>query len=507
MGTTARKWLGAVVVLCLLPAGVVRAGESGAVKPFLDEQTIAVLRLQPGKLDVAALLDRLAAQAKLDEDTVGEAKKEWAGWLKGLHAAGAKEVFVVASLDDVPDRPPFVVVPLEKESAANKVAGVVGRLHLLDRSMTVEKVGSALVLASRATHQRLKKQKPGSRPDVVEALAGAGPARLVMVPTRDAARILEETMPALPEEVGGGSIKPLSRGLKGVTLDLETMPKPELRLTVRAADSAAAKALDALIRRGLKTLAGNKDLREAMPALVELFALWKPQLLKDRLVLRLDEKTLARVGRPLLLHLIETERRTRVGGQMRRLLKALLDYHDKTGTFPAPSSRDKDGKPLLSWRVHLLPYLGEAALYKEFKLDEPWDSPHNKKLISRMPAVYRPAISKRTPETHTTFLAPLGEATMFPPGGGRLRISDVIDGIEQTIMLVDVRSNEAIVWTRPVDLPYDAKNPLAGLSPRHGGQIMVGMVDGTVHFLSQTIDKETMAALFTRNGREAVTLP
>ena len=53
------------------------------------------------------------------------------------------------------------------------------------------------------------------------------------------------------------------------------------------------------------------------------------------------------------------------------------------------ASHDKNGKPLLCWRVHILPYLGEEKLYKEFHLDEPWDSPHNKKLLSQMPKIYR----------------------------------------------------------------------------------------------------------------------
>ena len=64
-------------------------------------------------------------------------------------------------------------------------------------------------------------------------------------------------------------------------------------------------------------------------------------------------------------------------------------YHDAHGKkLPASAIRDRAGKPLLSWRVALLPHLGQDALYKQFKLDEPWDSEHNRKLIPRMPAVF-----------------------------------------------------------------------------------------------------------------------
>ena len=203
---------------------------------------------------------------------------------------------------------------------------------------------------------------------------------------------------------------------------------------------------------------------------------------------------------------IEEEQRARASAQMHRVLRAILAYEEKNGTFPAFASRDKAGKPLLSWRVNLLPYLGEQELYKQFKLDEPWDSPHNKKLIPKMPAVYRPAISKERVPTHTTFLAPLGAATMFPPAGG-LRVADIRNGTSTTIMLVDVRTSKAVIWTEPADLKYDAKDSFRDLAQRHGGEIMVGMVDGTVHFLPKTIDKATMAALFTRNGGEKVDIP
>ena len=54
------------------------------------------------------------------------------------------------------------------------------------------------------------------------------------------------------------------------------------------------------------------------------------------------------------------------------------NYEAQHGCFPPAYSVDKDGRPLHSWRVLLLPYLDEEELYKQLRLDEPWDSPHNK---------------------------------------------------------------------------------------------------------------------------------
>jgi RNA polymerase sigma factor (sigma-70 family) len=93
--------------------------------------------------------------------------------------------------------------------------------------------------------------------------------------------------------------------------------------------------------------------------------------------------------------------RTRVRRQLVTLSRALLNYHDTMGHLPPPAIVDRDGKPLLSWRVALLPFLEQDNLYKQFHLDEPWDSPHNRKLVAHMPAVYAAVV--RTPRPHMTY--------------------------------------------------------------------------------------------------------
>ena len=67
---------------------------------------------------------------------------------------------------------------------------------------------------------------------------------------------------------------------------------------------------------------------------------------------------------------------------------ALHNFRSANDHFPA-DIRGKDGKPLLSWRVAILPFIEQQALFNEFHLDEPWDSTHNKTLIEHMPATSR----------------------------------------------------------------------------------------------------------------------
>ena len=87
--------------------------------------------------------------------------------------------------------------------------------------------------------------------------------------------------------------------------------------------------------------------------------------------------------------------------QLTRLGVALNLFQDAHGHFPAPAIAHADGTPLLSWRVAILPSLGYQSLYNRFRLDEPWDSPHNRALLSQMPA---------------EFACPSGPAALWPNG-------------------------------------------------------------------------------------------
>ena len=155
-----------------------------------------------------------------------------------------------------------------------------------------------------------------------------------------------------------------------------------------------------------------------------------------------------------------------------------------------------------SWRVALLPHLGEQELYKEFHLDEPWDGPHNKKLIERMPAIFACTI-EGLPSGSTRYLAAQGPGAMFDEGKGR-SLTDVTDGISNTILLLEVDESLAVPWTKPDDYTYDPAAPLKGLISPHDAGLLILTADGAAHFLQQPLDPMRLAALFTRSGGEKI---
>lgn len=201
----------------------------------------------------------------------------------------------------------------------------------------------------------------------------------------------------------------------------------------------------------------------------------------------------------------EAARRSVSLNTVRQIELGLFQYETENGHLPAYASFDAKGNPLLSWRVHVLPFLDEQALYEEFHLDEPWDSPHNSKLIPRMPAFYRSPVSKLPAEQGKAgYLGVLGKECAFTGQKEGLKMSAVGDGLSNTVNLVQVSDDAAEVWTRPADWKMAPENLKQGLGGVHVGGWVVGFMDGSCRFMSNDIDDALWAALLTTSGNESI---
>jgi Protein of unknown function (DUF1559) len=198
----------------------------------------------------------------------------------------------------------------------------------------------------------------------------------------------------------------------------------------------------------------------------------------------------------------EAARRAQSSSNLKQLALAMHNYHDAFQSFPATAILERGtGKPLLSWRVAILPFIEESALYNEFHLDEPWDSEHNKTLIARMPATFKRE-GKIVPPGHTVYVAPVNEETLLRKDE-MARLADVTDGTSNTIMLVEAGEEAAVIWSKPDDLDVDFENPLNKLSSAAtAGIFQACFGDGSVRAISTSVDVNLLRALFTRAGGE-----
>ena len=201
----------------------------------------------------------------------------------------------------------------------------------------------------------------------------------------------------------------------------------------------------------------------------------------------------------------EAARRAQCVNNLKQIGLAMHQYHSTYNSFPPASAFDKDGKPLLSWRVLLLPYLGEANLYGQFHLDEAWDSPHNMALSEKMPIMFNCPSSMTAPgmSPYEVVVDPQSMFTGEPDGVSLLTVSD---GTSNTILVVEATSPTA--WTKPGGLLLDTIDPQLGMGSKHPGGFNVLMADGSVRFFrSAVVSMQLLKALATRSGNEAVTVP
>jgi hypothetical protein len=482
-----------------------------AIAGFLDEEAIAVAHLDVTRLKPDALVGQLADLGNIPAREVGKAKKGLQEWLDRFTKAGGRDIYFVVSLADLHPKkgsPGFLIIPLE-EGADNAALSRLARIDFEASSSL--KGGKAVFAGSKAALKRLGSLKATERPELARAFAAAGNTALqfLLVPTRDNRRVIEEVMPTFPKEIGGGSSKILTDGLRWAALGIDLPPKMALGLVIQSKDAAAARALHKLLSDLVKAAGQARLLEKDLPGFAKLLPGLLPQVKEDRLILKKEARQVEVVLRqltPIVARARAAAAREFSMNNLRQMGVALYTYHDTNKAFPAAASYNKQGKPLLSWRVHILPYIEQGWLYKQFHLDEPWDSEHNKKLIALMPKTYSSPRGKRLRPGMTMYLAPVGKSTIFPPGRKGVKITDITDGTANTIALVETLPEKAVVWTRPDDLPYDPKHPRAGLIGKNKEGFLTLFADGSVRILSGRIDPKVLAAYFTRNGGETFPL-
>jgi hypothetical protein len=193
----------------------------------------------------------------------------------------------------------------------------------------------------------------------------------------------------------------------------------------------------------------------------------------------------------------EAAQRERNVNNLKQLALAMHHYHDAHKEFPTAAYYDKDGKALLSWRVAILPYLAQKELYMQFNLDEAWDSEHNIKLLAKMPATFAPDRNAAKQKGYTYYQVFTGKGTAFDGKKGLRIPADFPDGTSNTILIVE--GKDPVPWTKPADLPFDAKKPL----PKLGGQFEDGfyaaLADGSVRLVRRTISERTLRDAITRD--------
>jgi hypothetical protein len=217
----------------------------------------------------------------------------------------------------------------------------------------------------------------------------------------------------------------------------------------------------------------------------------------------------------------EASRRSQCLNNIRQLWLACLNYEAKHGALPPAYVADANGKPMHSWRVLILPYLEQQALYDQYNFDEPWNGPNNSKLAGQMPDVFRCPSSEGatgTAATQTNYFVIAGNEAAFPVDRGR-QLGEFRDGAAHTLVLVEA-SGLGVHWMDPRDVALDEVVDLLTtklhmghrhvrdrfLTTTYCDTSLRGVVycDGHVESMGQFENANEARALLTTNGSEPV---
>jgi len=412
-----------------------------------------------------------------------------------------------------------------------------------------------------------KRQQPGKLGALVEASGSQVEleALLLVEPLREMARFLLSS-PDVPEELRG--YFELPNQLEHLSFQANLAPTDGgFTLTLTGTDEVAGEKLEqsarSLVDLGLQYSGQLLQIPDADQEQVEALRKYH-----DRISKIIGEAleptreghvvTISTVGKKdmppqvlfagattFLLPMIASARlsaqRSSSMNNLKQIILGMHNYHDTFNKMPA-DSRDEEGKPLLSWRVHLLPFIDQQALYQKFKLDEPWDSEHNLPLSKILPVAYfTTTIPELSAEGKTRYVRPLGEglpgsfgqaeqADAGDFGAGmeemkadapkprnqqpapkdkaqakrELGFRDILDGTSNTLAIVEAPVHRAVIWSKPDDLEIDFDDIRGSLIDIRAEGFLGAMYDGSVHFFSKNIAQETLKALLTHAGGEVV---
>lgn len=425
-----------------------------------------------------------------------------------LEQLGATKVYWISSMSNLLSGPQalLIVVPDSEandtsESKAARLATVLRAFIGDGQSISVE--GNVLVAGADQAVQTLLHPVGQPPAALVQTLnQSSGLNGIVMGASTEALRVASTLWLQRTTDQSGlaNRISPLLPDLKSAAIH-GSIPPSTLTVDIRMEKPQTAEQLATLLNQAADQTLGadaaalhlsttDSQITLAMTSLAEstaaLNSMWK----------------LTQPARS------QAQRRT-VINQLKHFGLAMHNFHDVHSRFPPQRLVDESGRSLLSWRVMILPYLDQANLYNQFRLDEPWDSEHNRKLISKMPAVYQsPDDSPESSKAgKTRFVAPLTDGSLFGRRGESVRIRDILDGTSNTIMVLHASADHAVTWTQPEDLVVDQDKPIFEQIVGAAEALVGVWCDGAVHVVEPDVSDETLRALLTVDGGEIVEFP
>ena len=453
------------------------------VARFVDASTLLVAEIDWQKIDVDQFFT-------LVQELTGDRPSEVAltkSLLGKLQAAQAGKVYLVADASVMTSGVPLVVIPCPNPhsllDSIKELLGDPGPSVGIDDSRSALMFGTPTLIAS------VKSATPIRRSDLVTPLLDANRmdhTLTIAIPQRSGALLANLVKGASPEGFpGSATMDQVATDVRRVIVGVQTPPGTRARVTIEAKDAAGAKRLSELCL-SVKRLLGESV------AGVEIEAR------QNQVVVNLDNELISGFR-----ELAKAARRSANEDQKLRTMKqlglAFHNYESREKHLPPRCFVDKEGTPLHSWFVAVLPDFEQLALYRSIRLDKSWNAAENKRLERTVPAGIN---DSGLPVGHTTIRAPVFPGSIWDGKGPPKTWKDVTDEWAQTILLADAPMDNSIHWADPEPWVLSEADPMKDFFGDRD-RVRVLMADGAVLMLDRSeMDNDKLRAMLTIAGKD-----
>lgn len=458
-------------------------------------------------VDVDGAFQQLAKLGVVhEEELVGyqEYISQWNQKFEALRKSSILSLNWVARVDDFSEGCPVFWAELKEGADHGKAKSSLRRLlsaMLGGRSFSMKSVDRMLVFAAKKSQvDWLLSNRPKRRldPEIWKIPANTT-ASILIFGNQDARRVFREIGNHLPAPLNTLDGKEIADSIDWLAIHITANDqKNSLELLIDTTDEVAAKRIQQSAQQLINQVwsssfqkwfwADSQGAPKNQEAIQSVFAAKRTgNQIRVSIDSQSDDflKTAAIMKQTLNKLRVGSVRQVRLN-RLRQLALAMLNYESACKCFPPRYKAGKADKPLLSWRVLILPFLGQNEFYQKFKLDEPWNSEHNLKLVSQMPEVFwdpDPSSTGNNLEGKTIFQVPVGDGFLFNDSQST-QFKDITDGSSNTLLIASVAHKHAVPWTQPADWEVDLKDATAKLRDQGRARVEVIRCDGSAEAIS-----------------------
>jgi uncharacterized protein YqgV (UPF0045/DUF77 family) len=472
--------------------GVINDIEQAAVAlhpatPFMESSTAVLVEINLQKLDVAEL-DKWLREAAGQKQPPGDITP-LQDMIDSLQGAGTSRVYATFAPRSVADGGPIVILPCDNPVVVNGLATVAMQNFRRGDALKVH-AGDKVVLAGSSVAIDRVLARPGSeRPDLILPLKQAQlDHTLVFSLPKESRDVLESMWPEQMPEAAPIQFSPraLVKDVARVIVSLRLPPEPELHVHIDTTEIAATERVKSVVDSAIALVPETK------PS-------FQIEAQGTTLSIRTDPLALQAIAKAIIAPSVKRTEHSITMNRMKQVALAIHNFAAKERHLPPRCYTDAAGKPLHSWRVALLPYLEQRAMYDAIDLAEAWNSEENQQFTATVIPTY---CSEATAKT--TLRAPVYPGSLWHGEGPPKRFVDVTDGTANTIVVIETPSQAAIEWANPEPWILSVDDPMSDVFGDRDS-VSVVMLDGSVRSLKKSeMTNKKLIALLTIGGGEPV---